>query len=81
MEAQAISRALKRLASEIVERNNGLDEVCLVGVYTRGVGLSKRLKALLEKEEGVDVPIGTNDRSMFHFDASKQVASQISDVP
>jgi pyrimidine operon attenuation protein/uracil phosphoribosyltransferase len=69
MDQTAISRALKRLANEIVERNGGLDNVCLVGVYTRGVNLARRLQELLQKEEGVEVPLGTIDIALYRDDA------------
>ena len=69
MDRKAISRALKRLADEIVERNRGLDDVCLVGVYTRGVHLARRLQEFLRKEEEVEVPVGTIDIALYRDDA------------
>jgi pyrimidine operon attenuation protein/uracil phosphoribosyltransferase len=69
MDRKAIARALRRLADEIVERNGGLDGLCLVGVYTRGVHLARRLQGLLEKDEGVEVPVGTIDIALYRDDA------------
>ena len=69
MDHKAIARALKRLALKIVEDNGGLEDVVLVGVYTRGVDLARRLQALLAEEEEVDVPVGTIDIALYRDDA------------
>lgn len=69
MDRKAIARTLKRLADEIVEHNGGLEEVCLVGVYTRGVDLARRLQEYLEREENVEVPVGTIDIALYRDDA------------
>ena len=45
MDADRMSRALTRIAHEILERNRGLDELALVGIRTRGVPLARRLAA------------------------------------
>jgi pyrimidine operon attenuation protein/uracil phosphoribosyltransferase len=63
-----LRRALTRIAHEIVERNQGADDVVLVGLYTRGVTLAQRLAAAIRDFEGVDVPIGTLDPSFFRDD-------------
>jgi pyrimidine operon attenuation protein/uracil phosphoribosyltransferase len=70
LEGKDIDRALRRLAREIVERNGGLGRVCLVGVYTRGVDLARRLRKLLSEEEGTDVPLGTLDIALYRDDAT-----------
>ena len=68
LNASALSRALTRIASEIVERNGGVSEVALVGVRTRGVFLAERLAARLEKSEGIAVPLGILDITMYRDD-------------
>jgi pyrimidine operon attenuation protein/uracil phosphoribosyltransferase len=68
LNASALSRALTRIASEIVERNGGIADVALVGVRTRGVPLAERLAARLEKSEGVTVPVGILDITMYRDD-------------
>jgi pyrimidine operon attenuation protein/uracil phosphoribosyltransferase len=67
-DAANLRRALTRIAHEIVERNQGADEVVLVGMYTRGVVLAQRLAAAIKTFEGVDVPVGTLDPSFFRDD-------------
>jgi pyrimidine operon attenuation protein/uracil phosphoribosyltransferase len=69
MDDKAIGRSLRRLADEIVDTNDGLDDVCLVGVYTRGVNLAERLKALLEAQEQAEVCVGTIDIALYRDDA------------
>ena len=67
-DAATLRRALTRIAHEIVERNNGADDVVLVGMYTRGVVLAARLAAAIHAFEGVEVPVGTLDPSFFRDD-------------
>jgi pyrimidine operon attenuation protein / uracil phosphoribosyltransferase len=61
-------RTLVRIAHEIVERNEGAREIVLVGMYTRGVVLARRLATAIESFEGVTVPVGTLDPSFFRDD-------------
>jgi pyrimidine operon attenuation protein/uracil phosphoribosyltransferase len=67
-DAEALRRALTRIAHEIVERNQGADGVVLVGMWTRGVALARRLATAIEGFEGVTVPVGTLDPSFFRDD-------------
>ena len=62
-----IHRSLTRLAHEIIEKNNELSQIALVGIRTRGDFLSKRLHKLIEKFSGMPIPIGTLDVT-FHRD-------------
>jgi pyrimidine operon attenuation protein/uracil phosphoribosyltransferase len=67
-DAEALRRALTRIAHEIVERNHGAGDVVLVGMWTRGVMLARRLAQVIERLEGVEVPVGTLDPSFFRDD-------------
>jgi pyrimidine operon attenuation protein/uracil phosphoribosyltransferase len=67
-DAANLRRALTRIAHEIVERNQGADDIVLVGMYTRGVVLAQRLAASIREFEGVEVPVGTLDPSFFRDD-------------
>lgn len=62
-----LHRAIVRIAHEIVERNHGADSVVIVGLYTRGVVLARRIAAAIATFENIDVPVGTVDAS-FHRD-------------
>ena len=67
LDAEAISRTLSRIAHEIIERNDSLDEVALVGIHTRGVPLAQRLRRLIEERSSVEVALGAVDIT-FHRD-------------
>src|SRR5882757_9296550 len=67
-DAADLRRALTRIAHEIVERNHGASSVVLVGLYTRGVALARRIAAAIESFEEVTVPIGTLDVSFYRDD-------------
>jgi pyrimidine operon attenuation protein/uracil phosphoribosyltransferase len=67
-DADDLRRALTRIAHEIVERNHGAANVVLVGLYTRGVALSRRLAVAIESFEGVTVPVGALDVSFYRDD-------------
>ena len=67
LDAGDISRALKRISHEIVERNHGLSNVTLLGIPTRGAYLADRIAANLAEIEGV-VPHGTLDVTLHRDD-------------
>lgn len=70
MDRKKIERALARIQVEILERNKWPEELALVGIRSRGVPLAERIGALIEAEEGVRVPIGTLDITMYRDDLS-----------
>ena len=70
MSASEIDRTLVRLAHEIVEKNNGIEGLVLVGIKRRGVPLATRLSALIEKIEKKSVPTGTLDITLYRDDLS-----------
>ena len=67
-DAADLRRALTRIAHEIVERNHGAEPVVLVGMYTRGVALARRIAEAIASFEGVAVPVGTLDVSFYRDD-------------
>ena len=72
LDAEAISKALARIAHELIEstaspEGPGLDRVALVGIQTRGVPLAARLKRLVAERGGADLPLGALDIT-FHRD-------------
>jgi pyrimidine operon attenuation protein/uracil phosphoribosyltransferase len=72
MDADRMSRALTRIAHEILERNRGLDEIALVGIRTRGVPLARRLARALKEINGDDVPTGALDITLYRDDLMRQ---------
>ncbi|HEY7398478.1 MAG TPA: bifunctional pyr operon transcriptional regulator/uracil phosphoribosyltransferase PyrR [Gaiellaceae bacterium] len=67
LDDEAIRRTLTRIAHEIIERNDDLDTVALVGIQTRGVPLAQRLRQLIAERAGVEPPLGRLDVT-FHRD-------------
>jgi len=63
-----IRRALTRIGHEILERTNGATDVVLLGIPTRGVPLARRLAARLAETEGVEVPFGSLDITLYRDD-------------
>ena len=78
MDSQAINRSITRLAHEILERNNGAQELMLIGILTRGEPLQKMIQKLIKNITKVDLPIGFVDIT-FHRDdfRSRLVVPQV----
>ena len=70
MSASEIERTIVRLAHEIVEKNNGADNLGLVGIMRRGVPLAQRLAKILGRIEKMEVPVGTLDITLYRDDLS-----------
>jgi pyrimidine operon attenuation protein/uracil phosphoribosyltransferase len=71
MDATAIQRVLTRVAHEIVEKNKGTAELVLIGLRSRGVDLARRLSQRLKEIDGVDVPVGALDITLYRDDLGK----------
>jgi pyrimidine operon attenuation protein / uracil phosphoribosyltransferase len=67
LDADAFGRTLARLAHELIERNDDVPRLALVGIHTRGVPLAQRLQALVAERSGVQPALGAVDIS-FHRD-------------
>jgi pyrimidine operon attenuation protein/uracil phosphoribosyltransferase len=68
MSASEIERTLVRLAYEIVEKNDAVDALGLVGIRRRGVPLAERLGKIIARIENVKVPVGTLDTTLYRDD-------------
>ncbi|RVU71678.1 MULTISPECIES: bifunctional pyr operon transcriptional regulator/uracil phosphoribosyltransferase PyrR [Lactobacillus] len=64
----AMKRALTRITYEIIERNKGTENLVLVGIKTRGVYLAKRIQERIKQLEGVEVPLGELDITLYRDD-------------
>jgi pyrimidine operon attenuation protein/uracil phosphoribosyltransferase len=67
LDEESIRRTLSRIAHEIIERNDDLETVALVGIHTRGVPLANRLRHLVEERTGEELALGQLDIT-FHRD-------------
>jgi pyrimidine operon attenuation protein/uracil phosphoribosyltransferase len=68
MDAERISRALTRIAHEILEHNRGLSDLALVGVRSRGVPIAHRIAGDLKQITGTDIPVGALDITLYRDD-------------
>src|SRR3984893_3468251 len=73
-----IRRAVARLAHEVVERNQGVDAVVLVGLRTRGLPLVRRLQQRIQEFEGVRVPLGELDITLYRDDVHQRAPRALS---
>jgi len=84
MSPEDMGRALVRVAHEIVERNKGAAHIVLVGMQTRGVPLARLLAATIQNLEGITIPVGSLDISLYRDDLSSldlKPVVQRTDVP
>lgn len=68
MSADDIRRAMTRIAHEIVEKNRGAESLLLVGIQRKGAPLAARLAEMIHRFEGVQVPVGTLDVTLYRDD-------------
>ena len=68
MDEAAVARALKRISHEILEKNNGTENLCIIGIKRRGVSLAKILSDNIFAIEGVRVPTGELDITFYRDD-------------
>ncbi|MGN0621289.1 MAG: bifunctional pyr operon transcriptional regulator/uracil phosphoribosyltransferase PyrR [Porcipelethomonas sp.] len=68
MDENAMNRAVARITYEILERNKGAENICLVGIISRGVALAERIAAKISELENVTVPCGALDITPFRDD-------------
>ncbi len=83
LDASDISRALTRIAHEILERNRGADQLVLLGIPTRGVPLARRIAERIDAVEGRHVPVGSLDVTMYRDDLRLRPARALehTDIP
>ena len=71
LEADDLRRAITRIAHEILERNKGAADLAVVGVHTRGIPLAERIAARVSELEGVQVPSGKLDITLYRDDLTE----------
>ena len=68
VDGSSMKRALTRITYEIIEQNKGVDDLVFVGIKTRGIYLAERLAKRMEQLEGVQVPVGSLDITLYRDD-------------
>ena len=84
MDEDMMNRALRRLSYEIVEKNKGTEDIILVGIFRRGVGMAHRLAEEIKRIEGRSVPVGVLDVTYYRDDLSHtsiRLAEGVTDIP
>ena len=81
LDGEALARTLSRIAHEVIERNDDLDAVALVGIHTRGVPLAERLAELIEEQSGVEVALGAVDITFHRDDRAVGAGAEVSAQP
>jgi pyrimidine operon attenuation protein/uracil phosphoribosyltransferase len=70
MSALDIDLAIQRISLQILEKNHGADDLAIVGIYTCGVYVAKRIHAFIERQSGLSVPFGSLDINLYRDDWS-----------
>ena len=77
LDEKKISRALARIAHEILERNSDVESIAIVGILTRGAYLAQRIADLIEQLESIEVPVGLMDISLYRDDVHSKLDQPI----
>lgn len=83
LDQAGVTRALTRIAHEILERNKGIADLVLVGIRTGGDHLAAQLRARIAEIEGEDIPLGTVDVTMYRDDLGSRGSLPVgkTDIP
>lgn len=82
LDERAISRAVTRITHEILERNKGIDRLCIVGIKCRGAHLAQRIANKIQEVEGRTVPVGLLDITPYRDDIEPgQAVADTSELP
>ncbi|MFW2380243.1 MAG: bifunctional pyr operon transcriptional regulator/uracil phosphoribosyltransferase PyrR [Acidimicrobiales bacterium] len=83
LDRPAVARAVRRMAHEIIERNEGLDNVCVVGLQTGGVPFAEAIVRQLADIEGSEVPFGKLDVAFYRDDINLRpvLPEAVTDIP
>lgn len=72
MDSMGINRALSRITHEIIERNKGIYDLVLIGIRSGGVDMAHHLARKIEELEGIDLPVGELDITLYRDDLSSK---------
>ena len=77
LDEQAFERTLVRIAHQIIEKNHGVEGLCLVGIRTRGVPLARRLAENIRRIENTEIPTGEVDITLYRDDLTTIAAAPV----
>ncbi|RJQ45664.1 MAG: bifunctional pyr operon transcriptional regulator/uracil phosphoribosyltransferase PyrR [Nitrospiraceae bacterium] len=84
LDSSDIKRIIRRMAHEIVEKNKGIENICLVGIQKGGVILAKRLASQIESIENARIEVGALDITFYRDDLNTKVEQPVvkkTDIP
>lgn len=84
MDSEAVDRALKRISHEIIEKNKGCKDLCVIGIRRRGVPLAERICNNIKNIEGQAVDMGMLDITLYRDDLSQKYIDPVihaTDIP
>lgn len=70
LDEAGVKRAVTRVSYEIIEKNKGVEDICLIGIQRRGVALAKMLRDRIKENEGVELDFGILDITFYRDDLS-----------
>lgn len=74
MDSAAMRRAVARISFEIIERNRGAENLCIIGIMSRGAQLAERIAAKIEEVEGLQIQVGYVDITRFRDDRQPELS-------
>ncbi len=81
MDENSVSRAIARISYEIIERNKGTENICFVGILSRGVCIAERIAGKLMELEGVPTEVGSLDITAYRDDEKYSENVDRTDIP
>lgn len=82
MDEKAMTRAVTRISFEVLERNKGAEDLCFIGILSRGIALAQRLAVRVSQQEGREVPAGCLDITPFRDDCRRRDGdTDLTDIP
>lgn len=84
VDSEGFARTINRLAHEIVERNRGVANLGIIGIRTRGAFIAQRIREAIGQNEGVEVPLGILDVTLYRDDFRRKIKQpevNITDIP
>lgn len=81
MDENAMTRAVARISYEILERNKGAEDLCFIGIFSRGVHIAERIAAKLRELEGTFPDVGKLDITAYRDDEKHSDSSDKTDIP
>ena len=81
MDDKAVARAIARISYEIIEHNKGTENLCVVGIFSRGVPIGKRIAEKLSELEKNEVPFGSLDITPYRDDSKSDGEIDKTDIP